>query len=146
MLGLKSRQGDVTAAFINADLGKDEKVFVNMPRGFEVKGKNGRPKVLKLLKTLYGLRQSSRALWEYMTAKIKLCGMQQSKMDPCLFIGYKVIEIIYVDDILFWSVDENKIHDLAINLLLQGVDLEQEDYAAGFLVVTLGRDEATGLM
>ena len=77
---------------------------------------------------------------------MNLCGMQQSKMDPCLFIGYKVIETIYVDDILFWSVDENNIHDLAMNLRSQGVDLEQEDDAAGFLGVTLGRDEATGIM
>ena len=56
------------------------------------------------------------------------------------------MEIIYVDDILFWSVYENNIHDLAMNLRLQGVDLEQEDDAAGFLGVTLGRDEATSLM
>ena len=47
LLGLKSKQGDITAAFLHADLGKDEKVFVEMPRGFEVKGKNGCPKVLK---------------------------------------------------------------------------------------------------
>ena len=105
VLGLKSKQGDVTAAFLRADLGKYEKVFVEMPRGFEVKGKNGRPKVLTLFKMLYGLRQSPRVFWKYMTAKIKLCGMQQSKMDPCLFIGDKVMAIIYVDDILFWSVE-----------------------------------------
>ena len=61
LLGLKSKQGDVTAAFLHANLGKYEKVFVEMPRGFEVKGKNGRLKVLKLFKTLYGLRQSPRA-------------------------------------------------------------------------------------
>ena len=81
-----------------------------------------------------------------MTAKTKLYGMQQSKMYPCLFIGDKVMAIIYIDDILFWSFDENNIHDLAMNLRLQGVDLEQEDDAAGFLGVTLGRDEATGFM
>ena len=45
LLGLKSKQGDVTAAFLHADLGKNEKVFVDMPRGFEVKGKNGSLKV-----------------------------------------------------------------------------------------------------
>ena len=38
------------------------------------------------------------------------------------------------------------IHDLAMNLRLQGVDLEQKDDAAGFPGVTLGRVEATGLM
>ena len=146
LLGLKSKQGDVTAAFLHADLVKDEKVFVDMPQGFEVKGKNERPKVLKLFKMLYGLHQSPRAFWKYTIAKMKLYGMQQSNMYPCLFIGDKVISIIYVDDILFWSVDENNIHDLAMNLRLQGVDLEQEDDATGFLCVTLGCDEATGLM
>ena len=119
---------------------------MEMPRGFEVKGKNGRPKVFKLFKTLYGLRQSPRAFWKYMTAKMKLCGMQQPKMDPCLFIGNKVVAIIYVDDILFCSVDENNSHDLAMKLRSQGVDLEQGDDAAGFLGITLGRDEETGLM
>ena len=47
LLGLKSKQGDVTAAFLHANLGKGEKIFVEMPRGFEVKGKDGCPKVLK---------------------------------------------------------------------------------------------------
>ena len=67
-------------------------------------------------------------------------------MDPCLFIGEKVMAIIYVDEILFWSVDVNDIHDKAMELREQGVNLEQEDDAAGFLGVTLGRDETTGLM
>ena len=58
LLGLKSKQGNVTASFLHSDLGKYEKVFVDMPRGFEVKGKNGSMKVLKLFKTLYGLCQS----------------------------------------------------------------------------------------
>ena len=34
LLGLNSKQGDVTAAFLHANLGEDEKVFVDMPRGF----------------------------------------------------------------------------------------------------------------
>ena len=100
-MGLKSKQGDVTAAFLHADLGKYEKVFVEMLQIFEDKVKNGIPRVLKLLKTLYGLRQSSRKLWNYITAKMKFCGMVQSKMDPCLFIGKTVMVNIYVEDILF---------------------------------------------
>ena len=67
-------------------------------------------------------------------------------MDPCLFIYETVMAIIYVDDILFWSVDVNAIYDKAMKLREQGVDLEQEDDAAGFLGVTLGRDETTGMM
>ena len=72
--------------------------------------------------------------------------MVQSKMDLCLFIGEKVMAIIYVDNILFWSLDVNDIHEKAMKLREQGVNLEQEDDTTGFLGVTLDRDETTGLM
>ena len=77
---------------------------------------------------------------------MELCGNVQSKMYSCLFIGKKVMEIIYVDNILFWSVNENYIHEKAMQLRKQGVDLEQEENIAGFMGVTLGRDEANGLL
>ena len=104
-LGLKYKQGNVTAAFLRADLGKYEKVFVEMPRGLKFNGNNGRRSVMGLLKTLYVLRQSPRSFWKYMTANMKLCGMVQYKTNPCLFIGNKVMGIIYVENILFWSVN-----------------------------------------
>ena len=44
-------------------------------------------------------------------------------MDPCLFIGEKLMDIIYVDDILIWLVDVNAIHDKAMKLREQGADL-----------------------
>ena len=81
-----------------------------------------------------------------MTAKIELFGMVQSKMYPCLFIGKNVMAIIYVYNILFWYVNENNIHNLEMQLREQGVNLEQQDDAAGFLGVTLGCEEETGLM
>ena len=88
-----------------------------MPRGFEVNGNNGRTKVLKLFKTLYGLCQNPRAFWKYITTKMELCGMVQSNIDPCLFIGKKVMAIIYVDDILFWSINENDMNEKAKKFL-----------------------------
>ncbi len=60
LLGLKSKQGDVTYAFLHADLEPDEMVYVAMPLGFNTKSKNGKRQVLKLNKTLYGLCQSPR--------------------------------------------------------------------------------------
>ncbi len=124
LLGLKSKQGDVTAAFLHADLEEGENVFVDMPKGFEQYSKNGRKKVLKLKKTLYGLRQSPRAFWKYLTEKMKACDMHQSKFYPCLFVGEKVMCIVYVDDLIFWARDEDDIHDLAMQLRDLGVDLE----------------------
>jgi hypothetical protein len=56
LLGLISMQGNVTCAFLHADLEKNKTVYVDMPMGFAQYGKNGKKKCLKLKKTLYGLQ------------------------------------------------------------------------------------------
>ncbi len=61
ILGLKSKQGDVLAAFFHSDLAPEEEFYVEMPLGFNELSKNGKKQVLQLKKTLYGLRQSPRA-------------------------------------------------------------------------------------
>ena len=102
--------------------------------------------MLKLKKTLYGLRQSPRAFWKYITEKLERCGLQQSKFDPCLFIGPDVMCIVYVDDLIFWSCELANIDRVAMELCKLGVALEQEDDAAGFLGVKLERDSNTGML
>ena len=82
LLGLKSKQGDVTAAFLHGELGKDEKVYVEMPLGFWKKGK-----VLKLNKTLYGLHQSPHVYWKYLTNAMLAVGMKVSNwILACLLV------------------------------------------------------------
>ena len=136
LLQLKSKQGDVTAAFLHAELGENEKVFVEMPLGFRQKGK-----VLKLKRTLYGLRQSPRAFWQFLTNAMSASGMGVSKLDPCLFVGEKVMAVAFVDDILFWATDVAYINQIAAKLREQGLLLEQEDDAAGFLGVRMSKTE-----
>ena len=70
------------------------------------------------------------------------CGKKQSEFDPCLFIGNNVIAVSCVDDLLFWSPDKKHIHALAVKLRKAGLDLEQEDDAAGFLGIQLSKNEA----
>jgi hypothetical protein len=58
LLGMKSKQGDVTCTVLHADLEPGENVYVDMPLGFAQYSKNRLKKSLKLKKTLYKLRQS----------------------------------------------------------------------------------------
>jgi len=62
-LGLDTKQVDYTCAFLHAPITED--VYVRMPRGFEEDGK-----VLKLQKSLYGLRQSPRNFFEHLKENI----------------------------------------------------------------------------
>jgi hypothetical protein len=146
LLGLKPLQGNVTCAFLHTDLKENEKVYVDMPMGFAQYGKNGKKMCLKLKKTLYGLRLSPRAFWKYITVKLQECGLEQSKFDPCLFIGPDVICVVYVDDLIFWSWEVTQINQVAMKLRDLGIDLEKEEDAAGFLGVTLDRDASTCLL
>ncbi len=76
LLGLKwSKQGDVTCAFLHADLAPDETVYVDMPLGFNAKSKNGKRQVLKLNKTLYELRQSPRAFGNISPKSWRVAGL-----------------------------------------------------------------------
>ncbi len=120
-LGLKSKQGDVTAAFLHTLFGPNEHIYV---RSHWASGSLGK---------LYGLCQSPCAFWKYLVEKMAICGMVQSKLDSCLFVGEKVICISYVDDLVFWACDERNIHHIAMKLREVRVDLEQETDAAGFL-------------
>jgi len=117
-----------------------------MPLGFAQYSKDGAKKCLKLKKTLYRLWQSPRAFWKYITEKLETCGLEQSKFDPCLFVGTKVICVVYVDDRIFWSKDTLAINESAMQLHDSGVDLQQEDDATGFLGVALERDPETSLL
>ncbi len=67
LLGLKSKQANVTAILLHATLGEDVKVYVEMHLGFKQCGSNGKVWVLCLKTTLYGLHQGPCAFWKYLT-------------------------------------------------------------------------------
>ena len=95
-------QFDVTSAFTQASI--DTEIYVDPPKGFETKGKDGKPQVLRLLKALYGTKQAAR-LWQQALIKHLLSmGFKQSPHDPCIFryVGKHDECLIgaYVDDIL----------------------------------------------
>ena len=59
LLGLKPIQGDVTDAFLHANIWEGVNFYVDAPKGFEQYSRTVRKNCLKLKKTLYGLYQSS---------------------------------------------------------------------------------------
>ena len=136
VLGLATKQVDYTTAFLHAPI-KDE-VYVEMPRGYTQPGK-----VLRLNRSLYGLKQSPKNFFEYLKENLEGVGFEaQTDIDPCLFISEKCICLVYVDDTLFFSPDPAYIEDTIERLRDRGMELEAEDSVAGFLGVHIERNES----
>jgi len=94
---LEMAQFDIKTAFLNAEL--NEQMFMEVPKGFNDAKEN---MVCRLKKSLYELKQSSRAWNKTFTKFLNDYNLIQSKADPCVFSGsideIKVILLLYVDD------------------------------------------------
>ena len=71
------------------------------PRGYKIDCDE--PCVLKLLMSLYGLRQAGSNWFLYLKDSLLRRGFKQSELDPCLFYSEHVIILIYVDDAILFS-------------------------------------------
>ena len=75
---------------------------------------NGTIKVCKLLKSLYGLKQSPRIWFETLADFLKKLGLYPSQHDPAIFISDKkdLFLSIYIDDLLIFSANKSKMEAL----------------------------------
>ena len=133
--GLCTAQADITAAFVHAPLYKKDQIYVEQPKGWTY----GDDYVLKLNRSVYGIRQAATNFFQYLTIEFGKLNMKPSNHDPCLFIGEKVIAIVYVDDILLFSKDDAEIDKVIAALAKQGVQIRREGTAEGFLGVDVQR-------
>jgi len=93
------RQIDFKQAFLNGVL--QEEVYISQPEGFG----DGTPRVLRLLKSLYGLKQASKAWHDTLKAALLKMGYTQSTADPGLFFKDGSWLLLYVDDQLLIGPD-----------------------------------------
>jgi hypothetical protein len=134
---LVTAQADITAAFVHAEFRPKEHIYVHQPAGF----RRGSNMVLKLKKSVYGLRQAPRYFFEHLKERLESAsiGLVQSDRDPCLFIGKSVIVVVYVDDILFFAKEDSQIQHVIDELKDKGVAIRREGTAEGFLGVDIER-------
>ena len=100
-------QMDVKSAYLNANIDCD--IYLEQPKGFESKGKNNESKVLKLKKSLYGLKQSGRMWNNLLHGFLVGQGFIRSDADNCVYTrsknGSKTIILIWVDDLIITGSD-----------------------------------------
>lgn len=59
--------------------------------------------VLKLEKSLYGLKQASANWYDMLCKALKDRGLKESSADVCVFLGKELIVLVYVDDCILFS-------------------------------------------
>lgn len=88
---------DVKGAFLYGKI--DEDVFLKPPQGVDVEENN----VLKLKKSLYGLKKSPKYWYECFNKFMTEIGFTRSLNDYCLYTKDDTFVLLYVDDLLILS-------------------------------------------
>jgi Reverse transcriptase (RNA-dependent DNA polymerase) len=103
---------DVQGAFLNGHFQEEETLYLKIPEGFEDKyDKNSQ--VLKLNRTIYGLKQAATAFWSALLKALTAMGYVRSKGDPCCY--FKIVDnrimmcLSWVDDCLFLGTEDDVI-------------------------------------
>ncbi|XP_022040828.1 uncharacterized mitochondrial protein AtMg00810-like [Helianthus annuus] len=109
-------QLDVSNAFLHGKL--NEVVYMYQPMGFRHTGFPDH--VCRLKKSLYGLKQASRAWYQRFTDYVLTLGFRQSKCDASLFTLHDDATVayllLYVDDILLVTSTDQLRHQLMARL------------------------------
>ena len=139
---LATIQVDYSNAFAQGNLA--EEIYLKVPQGCT--GKHGDDTVLKLNKSLYGLKQAALCWFDKLKEALLACGWTQPlpHLEPCLFTKNGVICLVYVDDCLFFARNKEHITKYIQEIQKSGFELTVENDVYGFLGVEFTRDPATG--
>ena len=107
--GWKIHQMDVKTAYLHGEL--KEEIYMVQPEGTTCPG--SKDKVCRLLKSLYGLKQSGRSWYETLDKKLLREGMKKCKAEPCIYYRQTertiIILLVYVDDLILISSNQEGI-------------------------------------
>ena len=138
---LELRSVDITSAFTNGDL--DEVIYMKQPEGFEIGGPD---KVCRLLKSLYGLKQSARQWNKKLHSVLTELGFKRIESDRSVYIysngEVRIIVPIYIDDITLASKSPAAI-DKYVHLLSQHFKCRDLGPTRFLLGVAVERDRST---
>ncbi|CAI7798834.1 unnamed protein product [Closterium sp. NIES-53] len=113
-LDLEVEQLDVKTAFLYGHL--KEEVYMKQPPGFD----DDSDRVYKLKRTIYGLKQSTRAWYTRIDEHLLSLGFVRSECDHALYVlnkdEKKLFLLLYIDDLLLVSDSKTLVADVKTKL------------------------------
>ena len=115
VLDLEIEQMDFTSAFTQGLL--EENIYLTGVDGIEL----SQNKVLKLNRSLEGLKKSGRVWNRCISKSFKNFGLSTTLADSSVFVSHdkSLIVALYIDDLLIFSSSTTRISELKTNLLAQ---------------------------
>jgi len=101
---------DIRQAYLQANLTED--LYMRMPPGLPPHDAQGNPLIVKLRRSLYGLRQAGREWFTLFSSTLRTFGFTPSSIDTCLFVYTRSTSLIWL---VLW-VDDCVLVDNDISL------------------------------
>ncbi|CAG7717827.1 unnamed protein product [Allacma fusca] len=136
-------QMDVKSAFLHGYLEKP--IYMEQPEGMS----DGTNRVCKLIKSIYGLKESSKCWNERFHEEMKKLGFTRLESDRCVYVkrcgGVIIYVLIYVDDIIVVS---NKVSALkeVTSLLREKFEMSNCSSLGQFLGMSIDYDREKGVL
>ncbi|KAL0269596.1 UNVERIFIED_CONTAM: hypothetical protein PYX00_007274 [Menopon gallinae] len=138
-------QLDVVSAYIQGFL--SDEVYMEQPEAFV--DKKNKDHVCKLVRPLYGLKQSGREWYKRINDYLVNKGGMNAEGDPCIYVfgtnENRVILLIYVDDILLASKSLEEMNEIK-ELLKREFEITDLGPINTILGINIKRDSDTGNM
>eukprot|EP00965_Chrysotila_dentata_P093704 3097255-Pleurochrysis_carterae.AAC.1 len=101
------RRWDFVAAYLQGELEQGEVVYCHPPPGYETIGPDGKTRICRVVKPIYGMAQAGRRWQRSLFPWLTSWGFKQSHSDPCVFscerttdgVTQSLIIGCYVDDL-----------------------------------------------
>lgn len=142
-LNLRIGQMDAITAFLNGIL--EEEIYMEQPEPYRKES----GKHCKLIKSIYGLKQSSRVWNEALNNVLVNYGLNQSVWDQCIYYSKRgddiLIVAIYVDDILIFTNKEDREMEMKAELS-RNFKMKDLGEATSILGIRITRNNKKGLI
>ena len=126
---------DFDNAFLNGDL--EEEVYMQQPPGYEDKEHPNR--VWGLHKPVYGLKQAPRQCFKKLGETLTSMGFEQSIKEPALYRKDGIWLYIYVDDMIIFSSNKEKMDQFKADIKKQ-FKMKELGPIAHYLKIRVVRD------
>ena len=152
---LDMRRWDFVSAYLQGELLEDEVVYCSMPPGYEMIGADGRQRVCRVEKPIYGMAQAGRRWQRSIFPWLIAHGFKQMQSDTCVFYRTKTVDTpsgprverllvgCYVDDLFVLKShdDEHSMYHEFVTALQLDWEVEDEGPIADLLGIEITRED-----